>query len=126
MTHVRSRKHRRSHNNRTRRTRARRGGRGCAMSMQQITFYDNRGRVETADMSPTMFSDGVERFICTHARIPESYLPKDVYALNEECNEYTKVGTYTTTETKSTEWFNKRMNAWEGTPGNKCYIFHEN
>ena len=31
MTHVRSRKHRRSHNNRTRRTRARRGGRGCAM-----------------------------------------------------------------------------------------------
>lgn len=95
-------------------------------SMQQITFYDNRGRVETADMSPTMFSDGVERFICMHARIPESHLPKDVYALNEECNEYTKVGTYTTTETKSTEWFNKRMNAWEGTPGNKCYVFHEN
>jgi hypothetical protein len=77
-------------------------------------------------MHQVMFSDGIQRLICTHAHVPEAYLPKDVYALNEEGSEYTKVGTYTTTETKSTEWFNPRTNAWEGTPGNKCYIFHEN
>ena len=97
-------------------------------NMQQttITFYDNRGRVETADMRLTMFSDGVERFICTHARIPDAYLPKDVYTLNEETSEYVAVGTYTTTETKSTEWFNAYANKWQGSPGIKSYIFHEN
>ncbi len=96
------------------------------MPQTTITFYDNRGRIETTDMHQVMFSDGIQRLICTHAHVPEAYLPKDVYALNEEGSEYTKVGTYTTTETKSTEWFNPRTNAWEGTPGNKCYIFHEN
>jgi len=96
--------------------------------MQQITFYDNRGRMETADMKEILFSDGIKRFICTHSHIPDAYLPNDVYQLksNGQGNEYIKVGTYTTTETKSTEWFNPRKNAWEGTPGNKCYIFHEN
>ncbi len=98
------------------------------LDMQQITFYDNRGRVETADMSPTMFSDGVERFICTHARIPDAYLPKDVYILNEDSqtSEYVAVGTYTTTETKSTQWFNAYANMWQGSPSIKSYIFHEN
>jgi hypothetical protein len=101
-------------------------------SMQQIMFYDNRGRIETADMKEMVFSDGIKRFICTHSHIPDAYLPKDVYQLesngqgNEQCNECIKVGTYTTTETKSTEWFNPRTSAWEGTPGNKCYVFHEN
>jgi hypothetical protein len=96
----------------------------CILSMPQttITFYDNRGRLETADMRLTMFSDGVERFICTHAHVPDAYLPKDVYILNEE---YVAVGTYTTTETKSTQWYNARTNVWEGTPSVKTYIFHE-
>lgn len=93
--------------------------------MQQITFYDNRGRIETADMHQVVFSDGIQRLICTHARVPEAYLPKDVYALNEEGSEYIRIGAYTTTETKSTQWFNTRTNIWEGHPGNKCYIFHE-
>lgn len=93
--------------------------------MQKITFYDNRGRVETADMSPTMFSDGVERFICTHHHIPDEYLPKDVYILNEE-SKYVAVGTYTINETKSTQWFNAYANMWQGSPSIKSYIFHEN
>ena len=102
------------------------------MQQTTITFYDNRGRMETADMRLTMFSDGIKRFICTHSHIPDAYLPNDVYQLksngqgNEQGDECTKVGTYTTTETKSTEWFNPRTNAWEGTPDNKCCIFHEN
>ncbi len=54
-------------------------------NMQQITFYDNRGRVETADMHPITFSDGVQRFICTHAHVPDEYLPRDVCALTSEC-----------------------------------------
>jgi len=93
--------------------------------MQQITFYDNRGRMETADMSPVVFSDGVERLICTHHHIPDAYLPKDVYILNEE-SKYIPVGTYTTTETKSTQWFNAYANMWQGSPSIKSYIFHEN
>lgn len=36
------------------------------MPQTTITFYDNRGRVETADMHAVVFSDGVKRFICTH------------------------------------------------------------
>jgi hypothetical protein len=95
------------------------------MHMQQITFYDNRGRVETADMTKVMFSDGVQRFICTHAHVPEAYLPNDVYALNEQ-SKYVAVGTYTITETKSTQWFNAYANKWQGSPGIKSYIFHEN
>jgi hypothetical protein len=93
--------------------------------MQQITFYDNRGRVETAVMSPVVFSDGVERLICTHHHIPDECLPKDVYTLNEE-SKYIAVGTYTTTETKSTQWFNAYANMWQGSPSIKTYIFHEN
>uniref|UniRef100_A0A6C0I4P6 Uncharacterized protein n=1 Tax=viral metagenome TaxID=1070528 RepID=A0A6C0I4P6_9ZZZZ len=100
--------------------------------MQQITFYDNRGRMETADMKEIVFSDGIKRAICTHSHIPDAYLPRDVYQLksngqgNGQGNECTKVGTYTTAETKSTQWFNAHTNAWEGIPGNECYIFHEN
>jgi hypothetical protein len=95
------------------------------MPQTTITFYDNRGRMETADMRLTMFSDGVERFICTHTRVPDAYLPREVYILNEhsQSSEYIKVGAYTTTETKSTEWFNRRTNAWEGTPGETLYHF---
>jgi hypothetical protein len=100
------------------------------MSQTTITFYDNRGRVETAEMTKVMFSDGVERFICTHAHVPDAYLPRDVYILNEHSQsseyEYVAVGTYTTTETKSTQWFNAYANIWQGSPGIKCYIFHEN
>ena len=97
------------------------------LDMQQITFYDNRGRLETADMHVVVFSDGVERFICTHTHVPEAYLPKDVYVFHEETQSsgYVAVGTYTTTETKSTQWYNARTNAWEGTPSVKSYIFHE-
>lgn len=95
------------------------------LDMQQITFYDNRGRMEIADMTPTMFSDGVERLICSHHRIPDDYLPKDVYILNEE-RKYVAVGTYTTTETKSTQRLNAFTNKWEGSPSIKSYIFHEN
>jgi hypothetical protein len=91
--------------------------------MQQITFYDNRGRVETADMTKVMFSDGVQRFICTHAHVPDAYLPRDVYALKD--SEFTAVGTYAATETKSTQWYNARTNVWEGIPSVKTYIFHE-
>ena len=93
------------------------------MQQTTITFYDNRGRVETADMTEVMFSDGIERFICTHAHVPDAYLPRDVYHMNNETNEYVAVGTYTTTETKSTQWFNARTNAWEGTPGETLYHF---
>jgi hypothetical protein len=32
-----------------------------------ITFYDNRGRIEIADMKEIAFSDGIKRAICTHA-----------------------------------------------------------
>jgi hypothetical protein len=98
------------------------------MPQTTITFYDNRGRVETADMHAVVFSDGVERFICTHAHVPDAYLPRDVYVLNEhsQSSEYVAVGTYTTTETKSTQWFNPRTNAWEGAPSVKTYIFHKN
>lgn len=95
------------------------------MPQTTITFYDNRGRLETADMHAVMFSDGVKRFICTHTHVPDAYLPKDVYQINDETNEYIKVGTYATTETKSTQWYNARTNAWEGTPSVKSYIFHE-
>ena len=96
-------------------------------NMQQITFYDNRGRLETADMHAVVFSDGVERFICTHTHVPEAYLPKDVYVFHEETQSsgYVAVGTYTTTETKSTQWYNARTNAWEGSPSIKCYIFQK-
>ena len=96
------------------------------LDMQQITFYDNRGRVETAVMSPVVFSDGVKRFICTHAHVPEAYLPRDVYTLNEETSEYIEIGTYTIHETKSTQWFNAYANVWQGSPSTKSYIFHEN
>jgi hypothetical protein len=98
------------------------------MPQTTITFYDNRGRVETADMHAVVFSDGVERFICTHTRVPDAYLPIEVYILNEhsQSSEYVAVGTYTTTETKSTQWYNARTNAWEGAPSKKIYIFHEN
>jgi hypothetical protein len=91
--------------------------------MQQIMFYDNRGRLETADMHAVVFTDGVKRFICTHTHVPEAYLPKDVYIFHEE---YIAVGTYTTTETKSTQWLNARTNTWEGSPSKKSYIFHKN
>ena len=94
-------------------------------NMQQITFYDNRGRLETADMHVVVFSDGVERFICTHAHVPDAYLPKDVYVFHKETNEFTAVGTYTTSETKSTQWYNAHTNAWEGSPSVKTYIFHK-
>lgn len=93
--------------------------------MQQITFYDNRGRVETADMTKVMFTDGVERFICTHAHVPDAYLPRDVYILNEQIK-YVAVGTYTSSETKSTQWFDAYANIWQGNPIIKSYIFHEN
>ena len=100
------------------------GGKSNHWNMQQITFYDNRGRLETADMLEIAFSDGVERFICTHAHVPDAYLPRDVYVLKD--SECVAVGTYTTSETKSTQWYNARTNAWEGAPSKKIYIFHEN
>jgi hypothetical protein len=77
-----------------------------------------------------ILSCSVERFICTHAHVPDAYLPRDVYILNEHSQsseyEYVAVGTYTTTETKSTQWFNAYANIWQGSPSIKCYIFHEN
>jgi hypothetical protein len=93
------------------------------MTQSTITFYDNRGRVETADMTEVLFSDGIKRFICTHAHVPDAYLPRDVYVF---CEEYVAVGTYTTTEPKSTQWFNAYANIWQGSPSIKTYIFHEN
>jgi len=98
------------------------------MPQTTITFYDNRGRVETADMQEVMFSDGIERFICTHAHVPDAYLPRDVYVFHEETQSSgcVAVGTYTTSETKSTQWYNARTNAWEGAPSKKIYIFHKN
>ena len=82
-----------------------------------VTFYDNRGRKEAADMKEIVFSDGITRMICTHTHVPDSYLPDDVYGAS-----YDVIGTYTTAETKSTEWFNARMNTWEGAPG--CTLYH--
>lgn len=79
---------------------------------------------------PVVLSDGIQRLICTHAHVPEAYLPKDVYALNEEGSEYIRIGAYTIGETKSTQWFNTHNThehvGREGSPGNKYYIFHEN
>jgi hypothetical protein len=99
------------------------GTKSTHWNMQKITFYDNRGRLETADMTEVLFSDGIKRFICTHVHVPDAYLPRDVYVFREE---YVAVGTYTTTETKSTQWFNAYANIWQGSPSIKTYIFHKN
>lgn len=95
------------------------------MPQTTITFYDNRGRLETADMQEVTFSDGIKRFICTHAHVPDAYLPKDVYVLKDS-EFFTAVGTYTPSETKSTQWYNAHTNAWEGEPSVKSYIFYKN
>ena len=88
-----------------------------------ITFYDNRGRIETVDMKEITFSDGIARTICAHAHVPESYLPKDVYQRNNDGTEWNVIGSYATTETRSTARFNARTNLWEGTMGQTIYHF---
>lgn len=86
-------------------------------------FYTRDG-CQTANMKKILFNDGIERFICTHGHVPESYWPNKVYTLNELEQVYTEIGTYTTTETKSTQWFNPRTNLWEGYPSIKTYYLN--
>ena len=93
------------------------------MNNAVIAFYDNRGRIETADMKEIVFSDGIARTICAHAHVPEAYLPKDVYQLNNDGTEWNVIGTYATTESRSTARFNACTNIWEGNMDQTIYHF---
>lgn len=95
----------------------------AAAAAAAITFYDNHGRIEIAEMKEIVFSDGIARTICVHAHVPEAYLPKDVYQMNNDGTEWNVIGTYATTETRSTARFNAYTNLWEGTMGQPIYHF---
>lgn len=74
-------------------------------------------------MKKILFSDGIERFICTNSHVPESYWPNSVYQINHIEGGYDEIGTYTTTSTHSTERLNPKTLAWEGQPSVKTYHF---
>lgn len=46
------------------------------------------------DLVGVTFSDGVERFICKSDIVPEDYIPRVVYKLNEMTGSYYEVGSY--------------------------------
>ena len=90
----------------------------------EISFYTRDGK-QTAIMTNIKFNDEIDRFICTHDHVPESYWPNTVYKYNELDRRYDEIGVYSTTETKSTLWFNPRTNLWEGYPSVKTYYFQK-
>jgi hypothetical protein len=46
------------------------------------------------DLTPILFSDKVERFICKSDIVPSDYIPKVVYMINETTGLYYEVGSY--------------------------------
>ena len=46
------------------------------------------------DLVGVTFSDGVERFICKSDIVPEDYIPRVVYKLNEMMGSYYEVGSF--------------------------------
>ena len=88
------------------------------------SFYTRDGK-QIAIMKKIFFNDGIERYICTHGHVPECYWPNTVYYYDEIELVYNEIGTYSTSETKSTQWFNHRTNLWEGNPSVKEYYFHK-
>jgi len=88
------------------------------------SFYTRDGK-QIAIMKKILFNDGIERYICTHGHVPECYWPNTVYVCDELEGGYNEIGTYSTSETKSTQWFNSRTNLWEGNPSVKTYYFNK-
>ena len=74
-------------------------------------------------MREIMFSDGINRFICTSNQTPESVWPDAVYKHNAIEGGYDKIGIYTKTETDSYQRYNHRTGNWEGNPSVKTYTF---
>jgi hypothetical protein len=70
-----------------------------------------------------LFSDGIERFICTNDQVPESYWPNTVYQFNKIESGYDEIGSYTTSSSFSTERLNPKTLSWEGNPSVKTYSF---
>ena len=46
------------------------------------------------DLFGVTFSDGVERFICKSDIVPEDYIPRVVYKLNEMMGSYYELGSF--------------------------------
>ena len=93
------------------------------MKKMEPSFYTRDGK-QIAIMKKLTFNDGIERYICTHDNVPEDYWPSTVFIKNDIEGGYYEIGTYSKTETKSTQWFNPRTNLWEGNPSVKTYYFH--
>lgn len=92
------------------------------MKSTEPTFYTRDGK-QTAIMKKILFNDSIERYICSHEHVPESYWPNTVYIYNIEKEEYIEIGSYFTKETTSTQWFNSQRNLWEGHPSVKTYYY---
>jgi hypothetical protein len=75
-------------------------------------------------MKKILFNDGIERYICSNSQVPESYWPNTVYQPNKIDGGFDEIGSYTTTEIRSTQWINPKTLAWEGHPSIKTYYFH--
>jgi len=74
-------------------------------------------------MEKIIFSDGIERYICTNLEVPESSWPKTVYQINEIEGGYDPIGYYTTLSSVSTQTINPQTLQWEGKPNVKTYYF---
>jgi len=77
-------------------------------------------------MKKIIFSDGIERYICTNMEVPESSWPKTVYQINHIEGGYDEIGHYNTTSTFSTQRYNPITSNWEGQPSVKTYHFTPN
>ena len=100
-----------------------------AKRVSNLTFWVNRPccgpeRYECI-MKKILFSDGVERLICSNDQVPESYWPKTVYQLNKIEGGFDEIGSYRTTYSVSTERVNPKTLSWEGNPSVKTYYFVE-
>ena len=75
-------------------------------------------------MREIMFSDGINRFICTSNKtVPESAWPDAVYKHNAIEGGYDKIGIYTMTKTRSYQRYNHESGESEFTPSIKTYTF---
>ena len=74
-------------------------------------------------MREIMFSDGINRFICTSNKTPESVWPNAVYKHNAIEGGYDKIGIYTMTQTHSYQRYNPKSGESEYTPSIKTYTF---
>jgi len=77
-------------------------------------------------MKKILFSDGLERFICTNDQVPESYWPNSVYQFNEIEGGYDEIGSYRTTYKVSTERLDPHTLLWQGNPSVTTYYFIPN